>query len=84
MILLRDNRTGRHSVTVTCLILTFTLTVLSVLANLYLLLNRHPTETGMIWACIGFMSPFAAIYWHKRFKASVTGLEFGGQDGIDS
>lgn len=83
MFLFKDTKTNKKSITVTCLMLTFALTVASVLINLYLLLNKHPTETGMIWACIGFMSPFAGIYWNKRFRASSSGFELGGQDGPD-
>jgi len=84
MFLFKDNKTNQKSVTVTCLIVTFTLTVVAVIVNIWLLAIGRGVEAGLIWACLGFMAPFAAIYWNKRFRASATGVEFGGQDGSSS
>lgn len=75
--LVKDYQTGQKSLTVTCVVITFTLTVFSVIVNLKLLCQGLEPHPSMIWACLGFCSPFVALYWRKRIKASATGIEFG-------
>lgn len=87
--LLKDIRTGKKSITVTMLLLTMGLTMISVVINLILLWQGKTTSPELIWACMGVSSPFVAVYWQKRIRASKDGISIeadriGGDHGRDS
>lgn len=76
MIMFKDYNTGKKSITISGLIVTFILTVLSIIINLWLMVEdgREPFP-AMTWTCIGLFSVFAGLYWNKRFRASKDGIE---------
>lgn len=71
-----DPRTSKKSITVTMLVITFLLAVASVVVNLYNLWADKTVEPSLVWACVGFIAPFAGIYFNKRLKATSTGVSF--------
>lgn len=83
MMLMKDNKTGNKSITITCLAVTFILTVAACVANIIILVNGMEPHPSLVWACLGFNSPFVALYWQKRIKASATGIEFQSDGSSD-
>ena len=83
MMLIKDTKTGSKSITITCLVITFLLTAASCIINLVILAKGGEPQTSMIWSCLGFCVPFVALYWNKRLKASVTGIEIGSDEEKD-
>lgn len=79
-ILFKDYSTGKKSITITCLIITFLIVCASGIANIYALVTGRTTDSSIIWGCVGICAPFIALYWQKRVRASATGLSFGGGD----
>jgi predicted ferric reductase len=68
---LKDYKTGRKSLTLSAVVLTFILVVVSVMLTLTNLVTRD----AVVWQCIAFHAFWVAIYARKRIKASVTGVE---------
>lgn len=75
MLLFKDYSTGKKSFTITGTIITFLLTVISVVMNLVLMSKGLEPYPVMTMACLAFFSVFAALYWNKRFRASTSGIE---------
>ena len=77
--LFRDYSTKKKSITVTGMVITFLLTVASVVINLTLMVNQKPPYPTMTMGCIAFFAIFAGLYWNKRFRASTSGIELIGE-----
>ena len=75
MLLFKDYSTDKKSITVTGMIITFFLTVASVIVNFIVLLDNGQPYPAMTFSCLAFFSIFAALYWNKRFRASTSGIE---------
>lgn len=72
----KDPRTQKKSITVTMLIITFLIAVAAAIVNVYNLWAGKTVESGLIWACVGLVAPWAGIYFKKRLKATASGVSF--------
>ena len=74
MILMKDSKTGKKSLTVTCVVTTLLLTQISIIANIYLMIIGKEPSPSLIWACMGVCTPFVGILWNKRVRADKDGI----------
>jgi len=70
MLLFKDYSTGKKSLTITGVILTFA----ALFADLILSLLGYIPPNSIGWFTIPF-SIFAALYWNKRIRANSSGVE---------
>lgn len=75
MFLFKDYSTGKKSITITGMIVTFLLSVASIGINFYLMIQRFEPFPAMSMTCLAFFAIFAGLYWNKRFRASTSGIE---------
>lgn len=73
MFCLKDPKTQKKSITVTCLFVTFCL----VLVCFWYYLTGIIKDTGIIYSALAFHGSYIAVYWNKRARINKEGIDFG-------
>lgn len=69
--LITDYQSRRKSFTITGLVISFLCVFALTISSLFLNVNE-----GIFWAVLTWHVSYIALYWNKRVKAGVSGVEF--------
>jgi len=83
MLLFKDYQTSKKSLTVTCVVISVTITWALILIEAWHRCNGEASETGAIWASVSFSGVFVGVLWNKRIRANKDGIAVDGDCKTD-
>lgn len=80
MILFKDYRTGKKSLTMTCVIISTTITWVLMGIEGYHAITGQPASTTVIWPAITLTGLFSGMLWNKRVRAGSDGISIESEE----